>query len=500
MLLSTVSHADERLTAGLARAFAAVLRPGDVLALRGQVGAGKTHFARAFIRARQGDAAEDVPSPTFTLVQTYPDPLGTEIWHADLYRLCDVGELLELGLDEAMEDAVTLIEWPEKGGDLPGALTVMIEVEPDDPDLRRITFTGDPVRWGSVARIVTIAKLLRRAGWDGARVTPLAGDASSRRYFRLEDHMQPEGANAVGDTGADPAGALELPRSAVLMDASPGSCGPYVAMTQWLRARDFHAPAILATDEPQGLLLLEDLGDDLVARVLEEQPALAPRIYGRMTDLLVALHAHEPPDHLLRLDGDELSQQVGLFAEWYPAAVGAEGKGTEVAALMHDLHAELCSGVQPVLGLRDFHAENLVWQDQAPLGLLDFQDAVIVHPAYDLVSGLQDARRDIDAAIEQAEIARYIAATGRDPDAFRAAYALLGAQRSLRIMGIFTRLCIRDAKPRYLAFMPRVWAMIARNLAHPALAPLAAALEGIPAPTPETIERIRSQCPTQRAY
>lgn len=492
MLLSTVHNADERLTAGLARAFAAVLQPGDVLALRGQVGAGKTHFARAFIRARQGDAAEDVPSPTFTLVQTYPDPMGTEIWHADLYRLGDVGELVELGLDEAMEEAITLIEWPEKGGDLPGALTVMIEPEPEDPDLRRITFNGDPVRWGLVGRIVTIAKLLRRAGWDEARIVPLAGDASSRRYFRLEDHAHaepaPQGA-AASATG-----------QAVLMDASPGSCGPYVAMTQWLQGRGFHAPAILATDEPQGLLLLEDLGDDLVARVLEEQPALAPEIYARMTELLVEIHRHEPPDHLLRLDADELSQQVGLFAEWYPAAVGASGKGSEVAALMRELHAELAGGVDPVLGLRDFHAENLVWLGDAPLGLLDFQDAVIVHPAYDLVSGLQDARRDIDPAIEAREIARYIAATGRDEDAFRAAYALLGAQRSLRIMGIFTRLCIRDAKPRYLAFMPRVWEMIMRNLAHPALAPLAAALDGIPAPTSAIIERIRSQCPTHREY
>ena len=123
-------------------------------------------------------------------------------------------------------------------------------------------------------------------------------------------------------------------------------------------------------------------------------------------------------------------------------------------------------------------------------GILDFQDAVSVHPAYDLVSGLQDARRDVSPEIEAAEIARYIAATGVDGDRSRAAYALLGAQRSLRIMGIFTRLAQRDGKRRYLAFMPRVWDAIQRNLAHPALAPLARALEGIPAPGPRVIERI----------
>lgn len=464
------------MTAAIARALAAFLRPGDTLALRGQVGAGKTHFARALIRARQGDLAGHVPSPTFTLVQTYPDPRGTEIWHADLYRLGDHGEIVELGLEDAMADAIVLIEWPERGGDLPQALTITLEPVPDDPDLRRITLTGDPARWGIVDRVVTIARLVHRAGWAGARMLPLAGDASARRYYRLFD----------GDVRA------------VLMDAAPGSCGPYVGMTQWLRARGFAAPEILAADEHHGLLLLQDMGDDLVARVLQDQPDLAPRIYARMTDLLVDLHGHPPPDHVLRLDGPELAHQVGLFAEYYPTAAGTPGLGAEVAQVVQDLHALYCADLPPVLGLRDFHAENLIWRGDAPLGLLDFQDAVAVHPAYDLVSGLQDARRDIAPDIETAEIARYIAATGVDEAAFRAAYALLGAQRSLRIMGIFTRLCSRDHKRRYLAFMPRVWSMIQRNIAHPALAPLAAALQSVPAPTPEVIERIASQCPTPR--
>ena len=124
--LAMIDHADEALTSGLARALAAVLRPGDTLLLDGPVGAGKTHFARALIRARQGEAAEDVPSPTFTLVQTYPDPMGTEIWHADLYRLGDASELVELGLDDALADAVTLIEWPDRMAAPPGALRLAV--------------------------------------------------------------------------------------------------------------------------------------------------------------------------------------------------------------------------------------------------------------------------------------------------------------------------------------------------------------------------------------
>ena len=467
-LLATLDHADADLTACLARVMAAVLKPGDVIALQGAVGAGKTHFARAFIRARQGATAEDVPSPTFTLVQTYDDPMGTEIWHADLYRLSHPDELVELGLDEAMRDSIVLIEWPDHGGPLSDPLILGLEPIAGFPDLRRIALSGSDARWGVMARLPAIARLIHRAQWAEARLIPLAGDASSRRYFRLQD----------GD------------RSAVLMDAAPGTTDSYVAMTQWLRHRDLHAPEIIAADQVEGLLLIEDLGDDLVARVLAAEPALAPRIYGRMTDLLIELHGHAPPDWVLRLDGPELARQVGLFAEYYPAAAGAPGKGADVAAVIEALHAELAEDMPAVLGLRDFHAENLVWRGDAPLGLLDFQDAVAVHPAYDLVSGLQDARRDVDPAIEAAEIARYIAATGVDGDRFRAAYALLGAQRSLRIMGIFTRLAQRDGKRRYLAFMPRVWDAIQRNLTHPALAPLAAALEGVPAPSARVTDRI----------
>ena len=467
-LLATLDPADADATACLGRVMAAILRPGDVIALRGPVGAGKTHFARALIRARQGPLAEEVPSPSFTLVQTYADPSGTEIWHADLYRLGDPGELAELGLDEAMEGGIVLIEWPEHGTPLPDALDLAIAPVPGFDDLRRITMRGAPARWGHVARLPAMVRLIHRAGWAGARLVPLAGDASARRYFRL----------------------AEDDRSAVLMDAAPGSTDAQVAMTRWLRARGFHAPEILAADQAEGLLLLEDLGDDLVARVLAARPDLAARVHDRMTDLLVDLHRHPPPDFLPRLDGPELARQVALFAEYWPAAAGTPGLGGAIAPLVAELHAGLAEDLPPVTGLRDYHAENIVWRGEAPLGLLDFQDAVAVHPAYDLVSCLQDARRDVPEAIEQAQIARYIAATGVDPARFRAAYALLGAQRNLRIMGIFTRLAVQQGKRRYLTMMPRVWAAIARDLAHPALAPLARAIEGIPPPRPAILDRI----------
>ncbi|TJZ92148.1 tRNA (adenosine(37)-N6)-threonylcarbamoyltransferase complex ATPase subunit type 1 TsaE [Paracoccus gahaiensis] len=461
--MSTRLIASEPLTAALARMLAADLAPGATVLLEGPVGAGKTHFARAFIRARQGDLAEDVPSPTFTLVQTYDDPRGSQIWHADLYRLTDPSELSELGLDEAMDEAICLIEWPDRlTAPPPGALTVTLSPCPD-PDLR-----GIELDFPGAARLAARAGFVTQAGWDEARVLPLAGDASARRYFRLEG----------------PGG------TAVLMDDASGAVAPFVAMTDWLRDRGFGAPALLAQDAAQGLLLLQDLGDDLVARVLARQPDLAPVIQDRITDLLVDLHRQPVPGFVAPLDGAAMADLVRLFTQKYPGAAAAP----RIPALIAELHDRLCRDLPPALSLRDFHAENLVWRDAAPLGLLDYQDAVAAHPAYDLVSCLQDARRDVDPAVEQAQIARYLAATGADEAAFRAAYALIGAQRALRILGIFVRLAVRDGKPRYLDFMPRVWGHLSRNLAHPALAPLADALAGLPAPDAATRERIHARC------
>ncbi len=466
--------ADAAMTSALARMLAAKLRPGQMILLDGPVGAGKTHFARAFIQARQGEMAEDVPSPTFTLVQTYADPMGTEIWHADLYRLGDISELDELGLDEAMTEAITLIEWPDRMGRAPED-ALWLRLANDGPDLRAISLHGRAEDWPDLARAVERAQFVNQAGWGDARVTPLAGDASARRYFRLV-------------RGED---------SAVLMDdAPPGSITAYLAMTGWLRDRGFLAPEVVAEDAGAGLLLMQDLGDDLVARVLEREPGMAEPIYARITDLLVDLHRHRPPA-VMALDGPELARQVGMFADWYPEAVGSDPTPAQaIAGIVENLHTELCADLPPVLSLRDFHAENLIWRGEAPLGLLDFQDAVACHPAYDLVSALQDARQDVDPAIEAKMIRRYLDATGLDADRFAAAYALLGAQRNLRIMGIFARLALRDGKTRYLDFMPRVWAYILRDLAHPALAPLAAIVKSFPAPTPDIADRIAARCQT----
>ncbi len=287
-------------------------------------------------------------------------------------------------------------------------------------------------------------------GWGAATVSPLAGDASFRRYFRVVD----------GE------------RTAVLMDAPPPQedTRPFVAMARWLDERGFLAPAILGLDEAQGLVLLGDLGDVRLRETADtEGDELA--LYGDAIDLLVDLATH-PAGPLQPYDRAVMQREAALFVEWYCPAVGivpdvAGYTAAWNAVLDHALAAE------PVTVLRDYHAENLMLVGSARrLGLLDFQDALAGHPAYDLVSLLQDARRDVDPSIEQAMLARYMGATGVGDDFLRA-YHVLGAQRNAKILGIFARLWKRDGKPRYVGLCPRVWAYLERDLSEPVLAPVA---------------------------
>lgn len=322
-----------------------------------------------------------------------------------------------------------------------------------------------------------ITTFLAGAGWDAAHRAPLAGDASARRYQRLSLGAQ----------------------TAVLMDAPPErgeDTRRFDLVDGWLCDRGYSAPRILAKDHAKGLLLLEDLGDALVARLLGSAPDRERTIYAAATDFLADLHRHPPPAFAAALDGPALAELTALTPEWYLRGIGAPSSAAAdtLPGLVRRLHDRL-NDAAPVLSLRDFHSENLIWlpdrAGHARLGLLDFQDAVAAHPTYDLVSLLQDARRDLGHGTEQAMIARYAAARGIEMDDFTAIYALLGAQRALRIVGVFARLALRDRKTHYLAFLPRVWAALERNLTHPALAELASAVRaGLPEPTTERIARL----------
>jgi aminoglycoside/choline kinase family phosphotransferase len=297
------------------------------------------------------------------------------------------------------------------------------------------------------------AAFLARHDWAEANIRPLAGDASFRRYFRVQ------------------AGS----RSAILMDAPPPEEDPrpFIAIADWLTGHGFGAPAILAAEPAAGLVLLEDFGDARMRETVDAAPESEHRIYAEAIDLLVALRTKGPAD-LPFYDRAIYQREAALLPEWYCPALGLDVDVAGYAAAWDAVLAPVEAATPVVTVLRDYHAENIMLvEGREALGLLDFQDALAGHPAYDLVSLLQDARREVPATLEAEMLGRYCGATG-EGDAFNAAYAVLGAQRNAKIVGIFTRLWRRDGKPRYAAMCPRVWGYLERDLAHPALAPVAA--------------------------
>jgi aminoglycoside/choline kinase family phosphotransferase len=302
-----------------------------------------------------------------------------------------------------------------------------------------------------------MAAFLDATGWGGIRVVPLAGDASFRRYYRL------------GHDG----------NSAVLMDAPPPQeeIGPYVAVAGLLREFGFSAPEVLAEDRDDGFLLLEDFGDDTYTRMLA-RGADEPALYTLAIDTLIALQravvlrgAPELPPY----DIERLLGEAALLVDWY-RPLNDELRDEYVALWRTALPDAVVS--PPTLVLRDYHVDNLMLlPDRLGIkgcGLLDFQDAVTGQPSYDLVSLLEDARRDVPAPLRQAMTERYLAAfPDLDRSAFLCSAAILSAQRNCKILGIFTRLWKRDGKQQYLAHIPRIWRLLEADLRHPALGPVA---------------------------
>ena len=309
-------------------------------------------------------------------------------------------------------------------------------------------------------------RFLAAYGWAGARIEPLAGDASFRRYFRV-----------IGEG-----------RSAVLMDAPPPheDPRPFAAVAEWLSATGLSAPEIFAKDLDKGLVLLDDFGDARLRETLDEDPDRERELYELATDVLIHLHGHPPMPGLPAHGLDQWLEELALFTDWYCPAVGltvdVEGYRD---AWIEALEPVASDGLGPVTILRDYHAENIMLvrgrEGVAHLGLLDFQDARAGHPAYDLASVLEDARRDVPPALERAMIDRYMEATGQGKT-FERAYWALAAQRNTRILGVFTRLWKRDGKPHYTQFQPRMWGLLERDLASPGLEPVRAWFDANVAP------------------
>jgi N-acetylmuramate 1-kinase len=315
------------------------------------------------------------------------------------------------------------------------------------------------------SRMEEIQDLLAPTEFNDAQLLPLAGDASFRRYVRVK-------------SGA---------RAAMLMDAPPDKedVRPFVNVADYLKNSHYSAPTILASNIPAGLLLLEDLGDDSFSTVLKRQPDLAPELYASAIDVLVqwqdGARAFSDPQRLVLpcYNTELLMREVALFTDWFlPQAVGVQQ-----AQALRDGYLEIWQELllratlsQNLFVHRDYHADNLMWLPQRDgtkrVGLLDFQDGVYGDGAYDLVSLLEDARRDVPTDLAGAMIERYISAARVDAEQFRLAYALLGAQRNSKIIGIFARLAVRDHKQHYLHFLPRVWGHLHADLRHPLLQPL----------------------------
>lgn len=323
---------------------------------------------------------------------------------------------------------------------------------------------------------------LDHAGWGTAHRAFLAGDASDRSYDRLTRGQE----------------------TAVLMDAPPGrgdDPADFIAIAAHLGRLGLSPPRILAQDLARGFLLIEDLGDRLFARVIAGDPSRELALTLAATDVLITVQAHPAPPGLPDLSANAWAQAAAFALEFYAFAITGQRKdaGRFTRALTEAIKAH-ADGPR-VMILRDYHAENLLdlpyRSGVASVGLLDFQLAQMGQRGYDLVSLIQDARRDVAPEVALAVTAHFARETGQEPEAFATELATLGAQRALRILGIFARLCLVGGKPGYLPLIPRVWGQLQANLAHPALSDLAQiCTDLLPAPTPAHLKRIAAQCAT----
>ncbi|MEQ8308529.1 MAG: tRNA (adenosine(37)-N6)-threonylcarbamoyltransferase complex ATPase subunit type 1 TsaE [Hoeflea sp.] len=483
----SIALPDLGATTILAEDLALTLKPGDCLCLSGDLGAGKSTLARALIRAVADDPDLEVPSPTFTLVQNYD--LRLQMAHFDLYRLAGSDELDELGLDEALEDGVALVEWPERARERFGNDVISISLEGLEDTNRTAIISAGPEFLERFKRSLTLRSFLDGAGMGRAERRFLQGDASSRTYERIRP------------VGGDPLILMNAPRRP---DGPPIRDGllysqiahlaedvvPFVAIDEWLRKHGFSAPAIAAQDLDDGILLIEDLGSD---GLLDAQGAPIAERYELAVECLAELHRKPPPESLQVEDRDHhvpaydpraMQIEIELLTDWYlPWRTGGPVPDCDRAEYI-ELWAVLFEQLQSAekaLVLRDYHSPNLIWREDRAgldrLGLIDFQDAMIGPSAYDVASLCQDARVTIEPELEEQLLARYVEERGTvDADfyeaAFREAYAIMALQRASKILGIFVRLDQRDGKPGYLRHLPRIEGYVARSLQHPALQPL----------------------------
>jgi tRNA threonylcarbamoyl adenosine modification protein YjeE len=485
---------DEASTVALANDVASLVRPGDLVTLTGDLGSGKTTFARALIRALVGDPALEAPSPTFTLMQVYEAP-DYKIVHADLYRIEKSTELTDLGWEDIVEDALVLVEWPEHASDLFAGDRLEVGLAYDvagDAGVRKITLTGYSAAGARLAAFKALRELLGQTGWADAQRSYLQGDASTRAYERL---TKPNGESAIlMISPSRPDGPpIRYGRSYSAIARLAENIKSFVAMSEGLRSQGLSAPKIYGADVAAGLSIIEDLGGE---GILDANGRPIAERYLVAIAVLAHLHARKLPDmlpvkgagfhHIPPYDLDALLIEIELIVDWYAARVESRTITSGARATFINLWRQVLieiANAPTTWTLRDYHSPNLLWLQErdglARVGLLDFQDCVLGHPAYDVVSLGQDARVDVSDDLELKLLGSYARLRREvDPEfdvvGFARAYSILGAQRATKVLGIFARLDQRDQKPQYLAHLPRVASYLEKNLRHPALADIKA--------------------------
>ncbi len=491
-----VTLEDEEATRRFGEDLALCLAKGDLVALDGDLGAGKTALTRAVLRAAAGDPSLDVPSPTFTLVQTYDDlPFGT-LTHVDLYRINRASEADELGLFDSLDDGVVVVEWPQKGAFVPDecAFWITITIGPDDS--RQLTISGEEAALSRLQRSLDIREFLKDADWQEAGRHHLVGDASARAYETVTNHETGETCilmNAAPQPDGPPV-RFDLPYSQIAHLAE--DTRPFHAIATALRVAGFATPAVHHHDPEKGIMLLEDLGPE---GVIDDHRRPIPERYEASVLLLAEMHRRKWP-RTIALPGGEyhtipnysrnaLTIEVELLTDWFlpwrrkqevaEADRSIEADRQAYLAIWFKLIDYVLAEPRTII-LRDYHSPNLIWRENETgfdrVGLIDFQDAVLGPAAYDVASLVFDARVDVNAQLRDRLITAYCDARandeGFDKKHFLAMLALMTAHRSCKVLGIFVRLSLRDGKHNYLAHLPRVERALRLACRHPMLAPL----------------------------
>ena len=489
MTTQNVTFNGEAETETFAETLSLMARSGQVILLKGDLGSGKSTFARAFIKALAlPDDIFDVPSPSFSLVQLYENT-RIPVAHIDLYRLNSPNEIRALALSELLPTFLLLVEWPERLDEAFSAPTIELEFS-GSGNKRELQLRADDIWAGLLQRNQQIETFLENSAWFDAKRSFLEGDASSRRYEYLTRGGQKKILMDMPQRPDGPPVKAGRPYSAIAHLAE--NITSVVAINSKLYEMGYSAPSIEKFDLDIGLAIIENLGEQVFGRMMNAGQDITEPMQAAielLADMATRNWSHKlavDAKHFHAIEPYDLDAQLieaDLMVSWFFPFARSRAADSALCASFERAWRNLLPLAQPEKphwALRDFHSPNLIWMPERQgfkrVGIIDTQDTVLGHPAYDLVSMLQDARVDIDFGWAD-ELYLYYeqlrAAQGEfNRQKFSAAYAVLGAQRATKILGIFARLAKRDGKPGYIKHMPRVSRYLARNLEHKALSSL----------------------------